>query len=470
MQANYKTLDCLVLLLFLISCGSSKDIVVRLSPKYDLSREMGQTFWTTKDITNESPLSAYAQQLGLDNFIITHFLHRPWEHYYFEWKEGKKDSASYFALLSDYNQVVNIPANFPKVDGESLFLFGREKKGQYIVVADENNNNSFLDDSVRMVIPITGKKTEDVIVMLPTVRIKNLQGVNEGNVFTFSVTIELRPTVNVDTTDTGMSHLYLNVVSSEYFTGQFRYHFKRHKLAARNTVYPLLSNKQHHIAIKFANGREDSAFLKHWNYRPEYRSGDTLVLGRQMFFIKKISPLVSEVTLQPLKIAGRNLKPKSPKTDTEAIAAQSQKWIGKPFPSFTLQQETDVLSSEKLIGKVLFINFWFAACPPCIAEFEALSQMYDKLKDKAGFQFISFTFESPEVIEKVKKKYGLRFPIYSISQQECERLNPGGGYPTNIIVGKNGVIKQVQTGGETDEKAAKNFFDNVFNVKILEEL
>ncbi len=431
---------------------------------------MGQTFWATEDITNESPLSAYAQQMGLDNFIITHFLHRPWEYYYFEWKEGKRDSTSYLTSLGHFNEKGNIPVNFPKVDAESLFLFGRKKTGEYIVIADENNNNSFSDDSVRTVIPITGKKTQDVHATLPAVRINNLQGVNEGNVFTFSTTVQLRPTMNVDATDTGTPHLYLNLVSSEYFTGQFRYSSKQFKIAVRDKLYPLLSNEPHRLAVKLADGKDDSAFLRQWNYRPEYRSGDTMVSGRKVFFTKKVSPLLSEITLQPLQIAAKNVKSKGINVEMETIAARSQKWVGRPFPSFTLQQGTEVLSPEKLKGNVLFINFWFAACPPCIAEFEALSQMYDKLKEKAGFQFISFTFESPEVIEKVKQKYGLHFPVYSISRQECERLNVGGGYPTNIIVDKNGIIQQVQTGGETDKEAAKVYIENVIYKSILQEL
>jgi thiol-disulfide isomerase/thioredoxin len=129
-----------------------------------------------------------------------------------------------------------------------------------------------------------------------------------------------------------------------------------------------------------------------------------------------------------------------------------------------------LLSNEGLKGKVLFINFWFAACPPCIAEFDALSEMYEKLKDKPDFEFISLTYESQEIIEKVKTKYQLKFPVYSISKEECQRLSFGGGYPTNIIVDKNGRIQYLYVGGETSRQGAKLTTEKEIYSRILKQL
>src|SRR5688500_7772811 len=79
--------------------------------------------------------------------------------------------------------------------------------------------------------------------------------------------------------------------------------------------------------------------------------------------------------------------------------------LDKPFPSFSFVADGKVFNNDLLKGKIVFINFWFEACAPCLAEFDVLNEIYQKLKDKNNFVFISFTFETPEKIIRVKEKY-----------------------------------------------------------------
>ncbi len=69
--------------------------------------------------------------------------------------------------------------------------------------------------------------------------------------------------------------------------------------------------------------------------------------------------------------------------------------IGKQFPGF-FAKNNQTLNNSTLNGKVVFINFWFELCSPCIAEFEGLNSLYNNFKDQKDFQFISFTFENSE--------------------------------------------------------------------------
>ena len=275
-----------------------------------------------------------------------------------------------------------------------------------------------------------------------------------------------------DSSATTGKQLALGLRSSESYTGNFRYRGKKYRVATRSSSGSSFANIQKAIAIKFAEGREDSAFLKRWNSRPEYRSGDTAVLAKRVFRIKEVSPLLRNITLQPLNISPGRVQPKE--IDQRLVnlteGKQSSEWEGKAYPSFSIASGKTNLTSDSLKGKVTFINFWFEACPPCIAEFDALSQMHERLKDKEDFQFASITFESPQVIERVKKKYGLTFPIFSISKEECERLNVGYSYPTNVIINKKGEILFLHAGGETSREEAKRFIDNEFYTRIIRAL
>lgn len=143
---------------------------------------------------------------------------------------------------------------------------------------------------------------------------------------------------------------------------------------------------------------------------------------------------------------------------------------GKPFPAFTAIFSGHQLTIDSLKGKVVFINFWFEACPPCIAELAALNNLYKKFSSNKNFEFISFTYETPAKIKSLKKKYHILYKVASVSTQECYRLNQNNGFPTSIILDKEGVIKHLFTGGSTDKKEAENLLYNTVYKNIEAEL
>ncbi|MEO8769123.1 MAG: TlpA disulfide reductase family protein [Ferruginibacter sp.] len=132
--------------------------------------------------------------------------------------------------------------------------------------------------------------------------------------------------------------------------------------------------------------------------------------------------------------------------------------IGKLFPQFNSTFNGRIITKDSLRGKVVFINFWFAACPPCIAEMSALNELYKKFSSNKNFEFISFTYESPARIILLKKKYSIKYKVASVTRQECYRLNQNNGFPTSIVLDREGVIHDLFTGGDIeDKKEAKDF-------------
>ena len=59
---------------------------------------------------------------------------------------------------------------------------------------------------------------------------------------------------------------------------------------------------------------------------------------------------------------------------------------------------------------------------------------------------LSFTFDSPETIEKIRAKYKIEYPVISISQNSCVTLNFRSGFPTNFISDKNGKVAYYNMG------------------------
>ncbi|HQH42008.1 MAG TPA: TlpA disulfide reductase family protein, partial [Bacteroidales bacterium] len=120
--------------------------------------------------------------------------------------------------------------------------------------------------------------------------------------------------------------------------------------------------------------------------------------------------------------------------------------VGQPYMEFKIENETSSIDNQALKGKIVFINFWFEGCHPCLAEMEALNELYKKMSGNKDFLFISLTWDNADAIKRVKDKFGLAFDAFSASRAECQRLNFGCGYPTSIILDKSGIVRYRHSG------------------------
>jgi thiol-disulfide isomerase/thioredoxin len=144
--------------------------------------------------------------------------------------------------------------------------------------------------------------------------------------------------------------------------------------------------------------------------------------------------------------------------------------INKPFPPFIYVSNGDTISNTSILGKAVFINFWSEGCPPCIAEFDALSEMHQLLKNHKNTDFVTFTFESDDNIEKIRKKYNLEYKIVSVTRTECYRLNNNNGFPTSMIIDKSGNISWISSGGQLEKDKVRKFIIGYVYPKILKML
>lgn len=150
--------------------------------------------------------------------------------------------------------------------------------------------------------------------------------------------------------------------------------------------------------------------------------------------------------------------------------AKQTEAIGKPFPLFNASFQNHLFSNQNLKGKIVFINFWFAECAPCIAEMDALNELFEKLKLNKDVEFISFTYETPATIKKLKTKYKIKYKVFSLTLQDCYRLNQNNGFPTSIILDKTGTIRFLKNGNVIDKALARKIVFNEYYPRLLSEL
>jgi thiol-disulfide isomerase/thioredoxin len=158
-------------------------------------------------------------------------------------------------------------------------------------------------------------------------------------------------------------------------------------------------------------------------------------------------------------------------TMSKAIRVEGYQNTSQEFKQFHAKDiNNNSYSKYSLINKITFINFWMENCAPCLAEFDALNELYDKYSDNKNFQFISFTYESKEIVARIVNKYKLRYPIICLGMQDIYRLNFSLGFPTNLICGRSTEIKFIKCGGFDQIEKAKEEVENVYSKLIEAEL
>lgn len=120
---------------------------------------------------------------------------------------------------------------------------------------------------------------------------------------------------------------------------------------------------------------------------------------------------------------------------------------GKPFRVLKLKdRDGNVIDTGNLKGKVLVLNFWFATCPPCIEEIPCLNKLYDKYRGNDQVVFASITRENNRTTDKFLKKHPFKYPIVTNAGDVNATLGINA-FPTNIVVGKDGIVANVLVGG-----------------------
>jgi len=125
------------------------------------------------------------------------------------------------------------------------------------------------------------------------------------------------------------------------------------------------------------------------------------------------------------------------------------KYMGAKADTFKeISLRNEKIDTKKLLGDVIVYNFWFTTCGPCKAEIPKLNQLKEKYKDK-NVHFIAIALDEGYKIASFLKTTPLTYDIIPEGKWIAEKFDVTG-YPTNIIVDKNGIIQFYDRGYKAD--------------------
>ena len=119
------------------------------------------------------------------------------------------------------------------------------------------------------------------------------------------------------------------------------------------------------------------------------------------------------------------------------------------------------LNMDNYKGRLVFIHFWFEACPPCVAEIPDINKLQKDYSDK-NVAFIAISTDNLQQMQKFLTKKPFNSSQFQIDRNVAiEEYCLIAGYPTNIVLDKSGNLIDIWSGGNTDPKKHAEFYDKV---------
>ncbi|MEJ7671970.1 MAG: TlpA disulfide reductase family protein [Chitinophagaceae bacterium] len=153
----------------------------------------------------------------------------------------------------------------------------------------------------------------------------------------------------------------------------------------------------------------------------------------------------------------------------EKLELRNKCLLGLKAPNFSVKTlDKELIDIDSLKGKVLFLNFWFTKCTPCIKEMPLLNKLKTSFKDK-DILFLSFANEDSTKISEFLKKTRFNFKhIPHGGTILIETFKLFSIWPTTIIIDKEGIIRFIKV-GELNDKIDfhKKLITNLLRKKLL---
>jgi peroxiredoxin len=122
--------------------------------------------------------------------------------------------------------------------------------------------------------------------------------------------------------------------------------------------------------------------------------------------------------------------------------------VGTPVPEFSfVDRQGKPVRLADYRGRVLLIDIWAAWCGPCREEAPRLADLYHKYQER-GLVIIGISPDQPAELEAFVRQFGHTWPqIAEPFEGPAHRLFRVVGYPSHVLVDRDGRIALAQEGG-----------------------
>lgn len=129
--------------------------------------------------------------------------------------------------------------------------------------------------------------------------------------------------------------------------------------------------------------------------------------------------------------------------------------VGDIAPAFTLKTTDGAeISTEKLRGKVILVNFFATWCPPCLAELPHLErEVWHKFKDRGLNLVVVGREHDADEVMKFKASKGFTMPFAADPKRETFARYATEFIPRNVLIGGDGTIAFQSVGFDEAEFA-----------------
>jgi peroxiredoxin len=104
------------------------------------------------------------------------------------------------------------------------------------------------------------------------------------------------------------------------------------------------------------------------------------------------------------------------------------------------------IALSSLRGKVVILNFWYAACEPCRLEMPALERYYQEHKGEGLVVIGANIVDDAQTTRDFTKSIGVSYPVFRDPGQRAYNTYQVNKTPSSFIIDRNGVIRLVVVG------------------------
>jgi peroxiredoxin len=108
------------------------------------------------------------------------------------------------------------------------------------------------------------------------------------------------------------------------------------------------------------------------------------------------------------------------------------------------------VSAASFKGKPTLINFYFAACVPCIREVEPLNRF---AASRPGMNFLAMTFDEAEIARAFVARFGFHWRVVPDAREFIDRMRVKQ-YPMMALFDETGRLLGMRGGGARDDLEA----------------